>query len=47
MVFQDSDAYKWLEAAAYVLATNNDKALKKHNQKENVPYRQNWFYSDR
>lgn len=29
MVFQDSDAYKWLEAAAYVLATNSDKALEK------------------
>ena len=29
MVFQDSDAAKWLEAAAYSLAVNPDKALEK------------------
>ena len=29
MVFQDSDAYKWLEAAAYALANNADRALEK------------------
>lgn len=29
MVFQDSDAYKWLEAAAYVLANKADSALEK------------------
>ena len=28
MWFQDSDAYKWLEAASYVLATENDPDLK-------------------
>lgn len=27
MVFQDSDAYKWLEAAAYALANKSDSAL--------------------
>lgn len=29
MVFQDSDAYKWLEAAAYSLANKPDSALEK------------------
>lgn len=27
MVFQDSDAYKWLEAAAYAIADKPDKEL--------------------
>ena len=30
MVFQDSDAYKWLEAAAYSLALSPDKALEQN-----------------
>lgn len=29
MVFQDSDAYKWLEAAAYSLALRRDAALER------------------
>lgn len=29
MVFQDSDAYKWLEAAAYAIADRHDEALEK------------------
>ena len=30
MVFQDSDAYKWLEAAAYTLANRSDSALERN-----------------
>ena len=32
MVFQDSDVYKWLEAAAYCLMQGDDPALKKKTE---------------
>ena len=33
MVFQDSDLAKWLEAAAFSLATRPDPALERHNDR--------------
>ena len=33
MVFQDSDAYKWLEAAAYILADASDSVLEENADK--------------